>query len=84
MCAAPAAPVRALNVSSQATVAPVAEALTVAVNVPRATATSPFGAGTSCEAFKVVARLMVVGRAVRGAGDGENQTEWDNGRTRNR
>ncbi len=53
-------PVKPLNVSSQATEAPVAEALTVAVNVPRAAATSPVGPGTSCEAFNTVASLMAV------------------------
>ena len=60
MWAAPATPVRVLNVSCHSTAAPVAEALTVAENVPRAAATSPVGVGTSCEAFKTVASLMVV------------------------
>ena len=47
MWAAAAGPVSPLNVIVHLTVAPVPDFVTVAVNVPRAPATSPDGAGTS-------------------------------------
>src|SRR5919201_481283 len=55
--AATAAPVSPLNTSRQAIVAPAPERVTVAVNVPRADATLPVGAGTSCAA--VIAPTML-------------------------
>ena len=59
-CAAFAGPVRPLNVSRQARTAPVADRVTVAVNVPRAPPTSPVGVGTSWAEFKAAATLIVV------------------------
>src|SRR5712691_2088210 len=53
MWAATAAPVRLLNSSRQAMTAPVSDLVSVAVNVPRAAPTSPFGVGVSSEAVSV-------------------------------
>ena len=59
-CAAMALPVRLLNSSRQDMSAPVAVFVSVAVNVPRAPLTSPFGDGVSLAAVMFAAIRIVV------------------------
>ena len=60
MCAAMALPLRLLNSSRQDISAPVADFVSVAVNVPCAPLTSPFGAGVSFAAVMFAAIRIVV------------------------
>jgi hypothetical protein len=60
MCAATAGPVSSAKVRFHSSVAPVADAVAVAANVPRAPATLPSGGGTSCAASRVDASRMLV------------------------
>src|SRR6266511_2847671 len=60
MWAAVAGPLRLANVSSQLRTAPASDFVTVALNVPRAPLTSPFGAGRSSAAFIAAATWILV------------------------
>src|SRR6266508_1942312 len=60
MCAAIALPLRLLNSSRHAMTAPVADFVRVAVNVPRAALTSPFGVGVSFAAANAASIRTVV------------------------